>query len=674
MNRTKVYRTSAAAMIAALLCLFVLGTVRYSTLIESMLASPNVSEWAGPADFRLGTSPDCAGHPCWVERDIARDGWEALDIPKVYLKEKLRPSVGQDLAYYRFAVTIPKGLQDSGDVVAFSPNWVVHKSFQIYVDGQWVGAGHGVTPSGDIVYQKVIVPLPQRAVANGSALVTIVAEVGPEDLGIQHLGKILVGPATTLGKLHVEAEFAMGSYYLLFMTAEGALCAFFGLFYLLARTRKGFGAFVVYAFLSTVIHLSIGNFLEGLVPLSTRIWLYFGAKAGATSVLGALFGTILWRRIPRRWIVWSTLPMILATGLLADFAFGSHRSDIALMHTTANVSLFVMVATFLALSLLRPGSRRDVAAFTAGYLAVLTWIFFVHHSQDFDYRPLADLGFFYFVAWLTLSEFGTIQARAKIMDRNWLRLQAMFQRLLGKRLATHLTVRGDLNERGRVDATVMVFDFKYTNRMIRSFGVDQTLAAVDEFLSLVGRAVEVHGGEVNKIIGDKLLAVWGLAGASSEHATEAARAGLAVREAMHTWNTQRATAGLTPVGSAAAMASGSVVVGRLGSGERIDYGIFGAAVGRAFELLQHAKDQAVDIVLDIATWNQLGECGLAQPFDLDMGDEAFILIGLVEKGVLRVGDARWQERFGHLEAGGRVFDAGANQDLFIQDVEDRHAA
>jgi len=664
-----------------LLILLVLGAVRYSTLIENLVADPMISEWKGPAAFRIGTSPNCGDLPCWVATDLPLSDWEMVDIPKTYLKERFR-DLSSESVFYRFDVSIPENLQKSEEAVSFSPNWVVHRNFDIYVNGKWTSSGHGVTKTGDIIYQKVVIPLPREAVNAGKAVVVIAASIGPEDLGIQHLGRILVGPSTDLGRLHVEAEFAMGSYYLLFLSAQGAIFIFFSLFYLLARTRRGFGAFLAYAFLMTTIHLSIGNFLEGIVPLSSRIWLYFLAKGGATALLCIVLGTILWPRgIPRLWFVASSLPFLAAFTLLVDFAFGTHSANIAIMHSVANAMLLGAIAVVIALAMKNADIRTKRLGswvFTGGYLIFLAWTF-SRPAQDFDYRPLADLAFFYFIAWLTISEFGLTQARAQILDANYKRLFSVFARLTGSRLATHLVIKGSPEERQKHESTVMIVDFRNTTRLMRKYGSESTLSMLDNFLETVTKCVEDHGGEINKILGDKVLAVWGLDKSDSTGCERAVQAGLQIRETINQANKLATQTGDQQIAWATAVCTGQIISGRIGKGHRTDYGVFGTAVSRAFALVQSAKEMSIDLAMDHTTTERLRDNIIVQPFEFlsqDMGEsEAFVLIAHGKPGAWHFGDLRWQMRFGDRMQAGRVYDAGANLDIYVRDEdEDQKAA
>ncbi len=656
--RLKGLAKPAVALAAlAFLVLLAAGARRYSTLLEALMRDPLVTEWTGPAPFRVGASPLCGATPCWAQAETPA-GFEALDVPRVPLKAKFAGATPDDRAWYRFPIVIPAALRAGREEVAFSPNWVVHRSYQIYVDGAWVGSGNGVDAAGDIVYQKVVIPLPRVAVERGAALVAIAAEIGPADLGIQHLGKILVGPTVALGRLHVEAEYAMGSYYLLFLAAEGAVFVFFALFYLFAVTRPGFGTFVAYAFLSAAVHLSIGNFLEGILPFSARIWLYFLAKAGAASLLGLFLCRM--SRARRRFAFASAVPGI---GMVAALAGGA---AIATMQDLANWFLLAVLAVYVA-SGFWPAAKgaRSARAAAALYGLFLVWNVFIHKTQDFDYRPLADLAFFYVVAWVTVSEFALAQARASVLETSWLRLTALFGRLVGKRLARHLIVHAGLDARAERPATLLALDVRFSNRLLHRHGAEATLAALDTWLALVDATAMRHGGELHKIMGDKALVVWGLTGPAEAAEVQALACAVDLRAAGAALNRGRRDRGLFALEWAGAVATGPVVAGRIGGGERADFSVFGAAVSRVFALLAVAKDAAADLVLDAATEAAAGDQALVEPLTADCST----LIGILSEGRIRTGNAEWDRAFGDRPRGGRIFEAGSIQRTFVPDAK-----
>jgi class 3 adenylate cyclase len=658
-------------LVFAAITMLTAGAWRYSTLIEHIMLEPLVSEWQGPGLFRVGRSPTCGDIPCWMSASATPDEWAQLSFPHASLSRQLRGGAPSDHAYYRFPVTIPASLRDSGMVVGFSPNWVVHKRYDVYIDGAWVGAGNGTTPSGDIIYQKVVVTLPAAAVARGHAVVAIDAAIGPADLGIEHLGRILIGPATALNRLHVEAEYSMGSFYLLFLAAEGGILILFSLIHVLTKAREGFGFFVAYAFLMTTINLAIGNFLEGLIPFPVRVWLYFLAKALAAWALGNLFASIL--RVRRHKGLWQAAlasPVAIMGICLAAYAAGVTGVSIATLHAVANGCQHLVVTAFLALQLATPArTRRPGLLFASlSYWSFLAWNYFVHATNDFDYRPLADFGLFMYMAWTTIADFGLVQAEAQVLRANFARVGGFLRRLLGRQVAHHLILSGSPEDRSARRVTILTTRLRSPDRLVALYGANAVLEAMDQLLGRLSDVVERHEGTTIELSGTRLVAVWGmLDGAAAPGAAVAAA--LEMRAAIAARNDLAAGADRFRLSFAGAVTTGDAIVGRLGRGGRIGFGVFGEAVNRNQDLLERADAACVDFVVDGGVEAEVELVTEELAVDLDAGagsgDEALVLIGSIDEGRLVCHEPTWQEQFGDLQGRARVYGAAPNVRNFV---------
>ena len=100
-----------------------------------------------------------------------------------------------------------------------------------------------------------------------------------------------------------------------------------------------------------------------------------------------------------------------------------------------------------------------------------------------------------------------------------------------------------------------------------------------------------NGGSIDKFLGDGILASFGAVAASTTAAADALRAADAVLAAADRWADERRAAGLSPLSVGLAVASGRVVFGAVGDGERLELTVIGDAVNFAAKLEKHNKDE-----------------------------------------------------------------------------------
>lgn len=129
--------------------------------------------------------------------------------------------------------------------------------------------------------------------------------------------------------------------------------------------------------------------------------------------------------------------------------------------------------------------------------------------------------------------------------------------------------------------TVMFTDIRGFSRLAEHLGAAETAALLNDHFSRLATCIEAEGGTVDKFIGDAIMAFWGAPEDQADHAARALRAARAIALAIHADNRLRTAAGLPPVRVRIGLHSGPVVVGNIGSVNRINYTIVGDTVNVA---------------------------------------------------------------------------------------------
>jgi adenylate cyclase len=136
----------------------------------------------------------------------------------------------------------------------------------------------------------------------------------------------------------------------------------------------------------------------------------------------------------------------------------------------------------------------------------------------------------------------------------------------------------------------------------RCEGLDPQAVArfLSEFFSLASDAVFEFGGTLDKFIGDAVMAFFGAPLAQPNHAERAVRAAIKMREQLLSWNQRRVKAGRDVVEIRIGINSGLVVVGEIGSANRVDYTVLGNTVNVAARL-ENMVSQPGQIVMGEST-------------------------------------------------------------------------
>jgi adenylate cyclase len=163
------------------------------------------------------------------------------------------------------------------------------------------------------------------------------------------------------------------------------------------------------------------------------------------------------------------------------------------------------------------------------------------------------------------------------------------------------------------DAAILTTDLRGFTRLTATMEPDAVMRLLQEYQGRVCPAILAAGGSIDKFLGDGILSSFGAARPTDTYAADALRAADAVMAAVAVWGAERAAAGLPPVRVGLALASGRVVFGAVGDGDRLEYTVIGDAVNLAAKLEKHTKEEAVPALTDRATYDLALAQGYAPP-------------------------------------------------------------
>jgi adenylate cyclase len=186
------------------------------------------------------------------------------------------------------------------------------------------------------------------------------------------------------------------------------------------------------------------------------------------------------------------------------------------------------------------------------------------------------------------------------------------QKEMVRRFATS-EVAQDLQESGfalggrRVQGSVMFSDIRGFTALVESQPPEETIDLLNTYYTLMFDAISGHGGVVNQMIGDGLMAIFGAPLPLPDHCAGAVRAAREMIEMIEMLNVEREAGGKPVITIGIGIATGEMVAGYTGTQTRATYTCIGDTVNLAARLEAHTKIAQRAILIDEATRSALDE-------------------------------------------------------------------
>jgi adenylate cyclase len=154
----------------------------------------------------------------------------------------------------------------------------------------------------------------------------------------------------------------------------------------------------------------------------------------------------------------------------------------------------------------------------------------------------------------------------------------------------------------RVPATILFSDLIGFTTLSEKADPEALVLQLNEYLSRMTSVVFSNGGTLDKFIGDAIMAVWGNVRSfgMAEDAKNCARAALAMRRELQQLNQKWREEGRMGLGMGIGINQGEVIVGNIGSHQRMDPTVIGDSVNLASRLEGLTRVYGVDILVGAA--------------------------------------------------------------------------
>ena len=138
-------------------------------------------------------------------------------------------------------------------------------------------------------------------------------------------------------------------------------------------------------------------------------------------------------------------------------------------------------------------------------------------------------------------------------------------------------------------AAILFLDMRGFTEASAKMGPTDLIKLLGEYQGLMVPIVRAHGGNIDKFMGDGILASFGAVTPDVRYAANALAAVDEIMAGADAWQARRKSAGLAAPGVGAGLATGEVVFGIIGEGKRLEYTVIGDAVNLAAKLEKHNK-------------------------------------------------------------------------------------
>jgi adenylate cyclase len=184
-----------------------------------------------------------------------------------------------------------------------------------------------------------------------------------------------------------------------------------------------------------------------------------------------------------------------------------------------------------------------------------------------------------------------------------LRTRRTLERYVSKNLVKEILENPDSfysSLRGvRVPVTILFSDLIGFTTLAEKADPEALVAQLNEYLSSMTSVIFGNGGTLDKFIGDAIMAVWGNVRSfgAAQDAKNCARAALGMRRELSQLNKSWREQGRMGLGMGIGVNHGEVIVGNIGSQERMDPTVIGDAVNLASRLEALTRTYGVDMLV-----------------------------------------------------------------------------
>jgi len=157
----------------------------------------------------------------------------------------------------------------------------------------------------------------------------------------------------------------------------------------------------------------------------------------------------------------------------------------------------------------------------------------------------------------------------------------------------------------RMDATILFADICSFTTYAEQNDAEEVLKTLNEYFDAMFKPISEHGGIVNQILGDGLMALFGTINKKGDHREQAVLTAIGMMKVLARLNQKRVAESKAEINIGVGIASGKVMVGYAGTQHRATYTCVGDAVNLAARIESHTREVNRSILIDSYTREHL---------------------------------------------------------------------
>jgi len=183
----------------------------------------------------------------------------------------------------------------------------------------------------------------------------------------------------------------------------------------------------------------------------------------------------------------------------------------------------------------------------------------------------------------------------------------LFRTFATKEVAEELLKTGFSLGGNYVEGSAMFADIRSFTTIAESQPPAETIEMLNNYFALMIEAINEHGGTINQMVGDGLMAIFGAPVPHADHRERAVRAALEMMEMLAVFNREQTSQDKIPIQIGIGIASGKMIAGYTGTQHRAVYTCIGDTVNLASRIEDYTKQAGKPILISEDTQQGLPE-------------------------------------------------------------------